>query len=90
MNKPRLTPRQKVFVEYCMLIHTYRTHTDAYIAVYKPKGTRKTATANASRIYNRPAVQAYINELHELQKLKAIERQELEHKAFLHKLAGYK
>lgn len=89
MSKPKLTPRQKVFAEYCLLINSFPTHTDAYIAVYKPKGSRRTATANASRIYNMPAVQAYLEELHQEQIKRAVDRQESERKQFLDRLAGY-
>lgn len=90
MNRPKLTPRQKIFAEYCLLPHTFNTHTDAYIAVYKSKASRRTATANASRIYNMPAIQSYIDELHEEQIKRAVDRQELERKDFLDRLAGYR
>ena len=85
---PRLTQRQRVFVHYCMQIHTYRTHTDAYIAVYKPKGTRRTATANASRIYNKPAVRAYIKKLDKLEMKRAVDLKKLDRQNFLDKLAA--
>lgn len=82
-----LTPRQKAFIDCTILIHSYNTITDAYIAVYKPKGTRKTATASASRIYNMPAVKAYREELRAIEAQRAIDRNEAEHKAFLATLA---
>jgi len=85
----RLTPRQKTFVEYTMLIHTYRTITDAYVAVYQPNGSRRTATASASRIYNKPAVVAYRDELRAIEAQRAIDKHEAEHQAFLKKLNGY-
>jgi phage terminase small subunit len=58
-----LTKRQKLFCERLMQTRQYRSGTDAYISVYKPKGSRRTAMASASRIRNRPAVQAYIQQL---------------------------
>lgn len=82
MAKYNLTPRQKLFAEQCMLIHTHNSHTDAYIAIYKPTGSRRTATSSASRIYNRPAVQAYVDDLYEVSTQRAIDRQEAERKAF--------
>lgn len=84
----RLTPRQKAFAENCLLIHTYRTHTDAYLAVYKSKGSRKTATANASRIYNMPSVRAYRKVLYRIEAQRAVDRQEKEHQSFLARLAS--
>ena len=86
MNKTRLMPRQKAFAENCMLIHTYPTMTDAYISIYRPKGSRRTATASASRIYNRPAVQAYVAELRAVGAQRAMDRAEQEHREFLHTL----
>ena len=71
-----------------MQIHTYKTQTDAYIAVYKPKGTRRTATANASRIYNKPAVQAYIKKLDKLEMERAVDLKKLDRQNFLDRLAG--
>ena len=88
MTKHRLTPRQKAFIDNTLLIHTFRTITDAYIAVYKPTGSRKTATASASRIYNKPAVRAYREELRAIETQRAIDRQEAEHQAFLAALAN--
>ena len=90
MIKHRLTPRQKAFIDCTLLIHSYRTITDAYIAIYKPSGSRRTATASASRIYNKPAVVAYRNELRVIERNRAIDRKEAEHQAFLKQLSGYK
>ena len=59
MQEYKLMPRQKTFVEYTLLTNSYPTITDAYIAVYKPKGSRRTSSASASRIYNKPAVKEY-------------------------------
>lgn len=89
MSQHRLTPRQKAFIDSTLLIHTFRTITDAYIHIYKPKGSRRTSTASASRIYNKPAVVAYRNELRQIEANRAIYRQEAEHQAFLNRLAGY-
>ena len=82
-----LTPKQKAFIDCTILIHTYRTITDAYIAVYKPNGSRKTATASASRIYNMQAVKAYSDELRGIEAQRAIDRAEAEHQGFLNQLA---
>jgi len=82
----RLTPRQKEFVDCSLLTHTYRTITDAYIAVYQPKGSRRTAMASASRIYNKPAVKAYREELRVIEAQRAVDRKETDHQAFLRKL----
>ncbi len=82
MKKHRLTPRQKLFVEYCRLVHTYPTQTDAYIAVYKPKGSRRTATASASRIANKPSVRAYSDQLWAIDEQRRIEREDAEHRRF--------
>ena len=71
-----------------MQIHTYRTQTDAYIAVYKPKSTRRTATANASQIYNKPAVQAYIKKLDKLEMERAVDLKKQDRQNFLDRLAG--
>ncbi|MFB1035996.1 MAG: hypothetical protein QMC38_11690 [Sinobacterium sp.] len=87
MTISNLTPRQKTFIDYTLLIHDYRTVTDAYIAVYKPKGSRKTATASASRIYNMPAVKAYRDELRAIESQRAVVRAEAGHQAFLNRLA---
>jgi hypothetical protein len=84
----QLTPKQKTFIDYTILIHSYRTITDAYIAVYKPKGSRRTAMASASRIYNMPAVKAYKNELRAIPAQRAVDRQEANHQTFLKSL-GY-
>ena len=84
-----LTPRQKTFIEYTKMIHTYRTITDAYIAVYQPKGSRRTATASASRIYNMPAVKAYREELSAIEAQRAIDKSEADRQAFLSRLRGY-
>ncbi len=59
--KSILTPRQKLFVERSCYSHEYPTRTDAYLSVYGDNGNRRHATINASRIYARPAVQAYAN-----------------------------
>jgi hypothetical protein len=87
MTISNLTPRQKTFIDYTLLIHDYRTITDAYIAVYKPNGSRKTATASASRIYNMPAVQSYREELRAIQAQRAVDRAEAEHRTFVANLA---
>lgn len=87
--KSRLTPLQKAFVDCTLLTHRYRTITDAYIAVYKPNGSRRTATASASRIYNMPAVKEYRSDLIEIEAHRAITRKENEHEAFLSNLRGY-
>jgi hypothetical protein len=73
-----------------MLVHTYRTITDAYIAVYEPQGSRRTSTASASRIYNRPAVKAYRDELREIEANRALDRSEAEHQVFLATLGIYR
>ena len=83
MTKHRLTPRQKKFVEYCHRYIQYPTHTDAYLAVYNSKGSRRTATANASRIYNKPAVQAYLDKLDEIHAQRTHDKAEEDHKRFL-------
>ncbi|MFQ3246474.1 MAG: hypothetical protein ACI9SP_003126 [Arenicella sp.] len=83
----KLKPKQQAFIDCTILIHTYRTITDAYIAVYKPKGSRKTATASASRIYNMPAVKAYREELRAIESQRAVARAEASHQAFLSNLA---
>ena len=83
MNKLKLTLRQKQFAEQCLLIHAHNCRTDAYIAIYKPKGTRRTATASASRIYNKPAVQAYVSELRAISAQRAVKREEVERQAWL-------
>ena len=83
MTRHRLTPRQKTFVEYCHRYHQYPNHTDAYLAVYKSKGSRRTATANASRIYNKPAVQAYLEKLDEIDAQRIHDKAEEDHKRFL-------
>lgn len=62
-----LTKRQKLFCERSMMFRQYSSNTDAYISVYRPKGSRRTAMASASRIRNRPAVQAYIQQLRDKQ-----------------------
>lgn len=85
----KLTPRQKRFVELCMLTHKYRTITDAYIAVYRPIGSRRTSTASASRIYNKPAVKAYRARLIEIDAVRALEIREAEHDAYIRRLRGY-
>lgn len=89
MTYHRLTPRQKAFVDCTLLVHRYRTITDAYIAVYRPKSSRRTATASASRIYNMPAVKKYRKQLQEITAQRAVEIQEQEHELFLKKLRGY-
>jgi len=82
MTNCRLTPRQKAFIDNTLLIHSYRTITDAYIAVYKPSGSRRTAMASASRIYNKPVVQAYRDELRAIESQRSIDKAEAEHRAF--------
>jgi len=89
MTKSRLTPKQKVFVDCTLLVHRYRTITDAYIAVYEPKGTRRSATAAASRVYNMPAVKLYRKELREISAQRAVDEQEKENRLFLKRLRGY-
>ena len=59
------------------------------ISVYSPKGSSRTATASASRIYNMPAVQAYLGKLRAIEAQRAIDRREADHEAFLAKLRGY-
>jgi len=85
----KLTPKQKRFVELCMLTHKYRTITDAYIAVYRPSGSRRTATASASRIYNKSAVKAYRAKLIEVDALRAVEIRQAEHDTYIRRLRGY-
>jgi hypothetical protein len=87
MTNSKLTLRQKAFIDNTLLTYTYRTITDAYIAVYQPNGSRRTATASASRIYNMPAVKTYRKELHDIYTQRAIDRCEAEHQAFLRQLA---
>lgn len=82
-NLKRLTARQKLFVDRCFQAHTYRTHTDAYISVYRSSGNRRHDMINASRIYNRPSTLAYVEKVqHEEARLAAIESRR-EHQAFL-------
>ncbi len=69
-----------------MLTHSHNSHTDAYIAVYNPTGSRRTAIASASRIYNKPAVQAYVERLYKISEQRAIDREEAEHKTFMEQL----
>ena len=88
MTKHRLTPRQKAFIDNTILTHRFRTITDAYIAAYKPSGSRRTAMASASRIYNKPAVLDYRDELQAAETRRTIERKEAEHRAFLASLLG--
>lgn len=87
MANSNLTPKQKIFIDRTLLIHDYRTITDAYISVYAPQGSRKTATASASRIYNMPAVKAYREELRAIESQRAVDRAEASHQAFLKRLS---
>lgn len=84
----KLNARQRLFAERCMLFHTYSTRTDAYLSVYgdKPGRSRRTATANACRIYAMPAVQAYTEEIRAESARMAAEKAEREHQAFLDRL----
>jgi hypothetical protein len=88
MKNSTLTPRQKAFIDNTLLIHIYRNITDAYIDVYKPKGSRRTATASASRIYNMPAVKAYRAALRAIEAQRAVDRSEARHQAFVCSLRG--
>lgn len=87
MQKHKLNARQKTFVEYTLLTHSYPTITDAYIAVYKPNGSRRTSSASASRIYNKPAVKEYRQHLGDLVTQKALENAE-SNRLFLLKCLG--
>ena len=83
MTRSKLTPRQKAFIDNTLLIHSYRT---AYIAVYKPSGSRRAAMTSASHIYNKPVVQAYMDELRAIESKRSIDKAEAEHQAFRAKL----
>jgi len=66
-----LTARRKLFAERCVNWIKYGNHTDAYLSVYNSKGTRKTATSNASRIYNSEPVQAYLQLIYDVDSRRA-------------------
>ena len=82
----RLTPRQKLFAERTRLYHTYPYHVDAYLSVYNCSGSRRTATANASRIFNKPSVQEYIKRLRQEGYRLQAETAENEHQRFIAQL----
>ena len=54
---PKLTAKQRHFID---AVFTENCRTDAYLKAYKNRGgTRRTATANCSRVFNMPHVQEY-------------------------------
>ena len=55
----QLTKKQKQFIDGYVQ-GTYVTRTDSYLVAYRRKGgSRRTAMANASRVFNMPHVLAY-------------------------------
>ena len=85
-----LTARRKLFAERCINWIKYGSHTDAYLSVYKSKGTRKTATSNASRIYNSKPVQEYLQLIHEADALRANKEAEAAFKEHLASMGIYR
>lgn len=59
-----LNARQRLFAERTLAYAGYDYHTDAYLSVYgKPGMKRRNACINAARIYARPQVQAYLEQI---------------------------
>ena len=59
-----LNARQRLFAERTLAYAGFDYHTDAYLSVYgKPGMKRRNATINAARVYSRPQVQEYLQQI---------------------------
>lgn len=89
-SRNRLTARQRLYAERCLLYHDYPYHVDAYESVYGKRKNRRHAVVNAARIYAMPAVQNYLDEIRAISAQKAEEKEEKRHEEFLKTLGIYR